>query len=255
MYDFIPLDQVLFIDIETVSEHAEHNTTEPELQSLWEQKASRFNAARDAEWTPELASSTYEQRAAIYAEFGRIVVISVGGMYFRDGQWHLKTKSFMHDSEAELLRDFSRLINEYADKYPGAFYLCGHNIKEFDIPYICRRMLINGLPLPGLLDFSGKKPWETPLLDTMEMWKFGDFKSYTSLALLAYVLRVPTPKDDISGADVGRVYWKEKDIARIALYCEKDVTTVAQIMLRFQGKPLISPEHMTSASVSTKTES
>lgn len=252
MYDFIPLDQVLFMDIETVSEQEQLSGTDGALQALWEQKASRFSAARDTEWTHELAESLYEQRAAIYAEFGRIVVISVGAMFHREGMWHLRTKSFAQDSEAEMLAGLSQLLNEYADKYPGACYLCGHNIKEFDVPYICRRMVINGLALPGMLDFSGRKPWETPLLDTMEMWKFGDFKSYTSLALLAHVLGIPAPKDDISGADVGRVYWKEKDIARIAHYCEKDVATVAQVMLRFQNKPLIQGEHISSATLTTK---
>ena len=247
MLEYIPLDQILFLDIETVSDRESLEKTHPLLRKLWEQKAGRFQAARDVEMTAELAGSLYEQRAAIYAEFGRIIVVSVGFLYHREGSWALRTKSFYHDSEAELLIEFSRLLNEYADKYPANFYLCGHNLKEFDVPYLCRRMIINGLPLPGLLDLSGKKPWETPLLDTMEMWKFGDFKSYTSLELLAHVLNIPGPKEDISGADVGRVYWKEKDITRIATYCERDVVTVAQIVLKFQGKELIPEERITSA--------
>jgi DNA polymerase elongation subunit (family B) len=247
MYNYIPLDQVLFIDIETVSEQGQYEKASELIQKLWALKAGRFPATRDAEMTPELAAQTYEERAAIYAEFGKVVVISAAMMYQRDGLWSLRTKSFLHESEAETLKGFSQLLNESGTKFPGNFYLCGHNIKEFDIPYLCRRMIINGLPLPGLLDFSGRKPWETPLLDTMEMWKFGDYKSYTSLELLAHILNVPGPKDDISGADVGNVYWNENDIRRIALYCEKDVATVAQVMLRFQGKDLIPDERITSA--------
>jgi len=247
MYSYIPLEQVLFIDIETVSHKALLEQNPDLLQKLWKLKAARFPGARDTEMTPELAESLYAERAAIFAEFGKVVVISAGMLYLRDNKWSLRTKSFMDESEPELLRAFSQLLNESADKYPGNFYLCGHNIKEFDIPYLCRRMIIHGLPLPGLLDLSGRKPWETPLLDTMEMWKFGDYKSYTSLELLAHVLHIPGPKDDISGADVGRVYWKEQDVRRIALYCEKDVATVAQVMMRFQGKELIPEDRMSSA--------
>ncbi len=255
MFDFIPLDQILFIDIETVSELDRLDAASPELRRLWGLKASHFSAARDTEWTPELAAQLYEQRAAIYAEFGRVIVISVGLLYHRDGAWGLRTKSFAQETEIEVLEAFSQFLNQYADRYPGALYLCGHNIKEFDVPYLCRRMIINRLPLPGILDFSAKKPWETPLLDTMDMWKFGDYKSYTSLELLAYILKIPGPKDDISGADVGRVYWKDKDIARIAHYCEKDVITVAQIMLRFQGKDLIPDTRISSATQNMQTSS
>ena len=247
MYNYIPLDQVLFIDIETVSDKEQLSENPALLQKLWKLKSGRFQAARETEMTTELAASLYEERAAIYAEFGKVVVISAAMMYLRDEKWSLRTKSFIQDSEPELLSAFSQLLNESADKYPGNFYLCGHNIKEFDIPYLCRRMIMHGLPLPGLLDLSGRKPWETPLLDTMEMWKFGDYKSYTSLELLAHVLNIPGPKDDISGADVGRVYWKEKDVRRIALYCEKDVATVAQVMMRFQGKELIPDDRISSA--------
>jgi hypothetical protein len=254
MLNYLPLDQILFLDIETVSELDHFDALDSELQKFWELKASRFNSARDIEWTHELAATLYEQKAAIFAEYGRVIVISVAVLYLRDGQWYLRTKSFMQDSEAELLRAFSQLLNEYAEKHPGNFYLCGHNIKEFDIPYLCRRLIINRLPLPGLLDMSGKKPWETPLLDTMEMWKFGDYKNFTSLALLARILNVPGPKEDISGADVGRVYWIEKDLPRIAKYCERDVIAVAQVMLRFQGLELIPDERMTSASQITKVE-
>jgi hypothetical protein len=254
MLDYLPLDQVLFLDIETVSDKEDYNELDTEMQKFWEIKAGRFAAAKDTEWTHDLAVSLYEQRAAIFAEFGKVIVISVAVLYLREGQWHMRTKSFTGDSEADLLRAFAQLLNDYAGKHPGNFYLCGHNIKEFDIPYLSRRMIINEVPLPDVLNMSGKKPWETPLLDTMEMWKFGDFKNYTSLALLARILDVPGPKEDMSGADVGRVYWKERDLTRIAHYCERDVATVAQIMLRFQRKDLIPGERISSGSQITKEE-
>lgn len=255
MFDFLPLEQVLFLDIETASAQAHYADLDADLQGYWEQKATRFAPARDAEWTPELAASLYEQRAAIMAEFGKIVVISVALLHLKDGQWHLRTKSFLQEPEVDLLKAFSQLLTDSSARFPGSFYLCGHNIKEFDIPYICRRLVINNLPLPDLLNMSGKKPWETPLLDTMEMWKFGDFKNYTSLALLSRILSIPGPKDDMSGADVGRVYWQDHDLERIAVYCEKDVATVAQIMLRFRGMPLISEDRITSVTHHPKTES
>ncbi len=247
MFDFIPLDQILFLDIETASGQKDFDGADEEIKDHWTQKATRLARGQQIEWADDTAAGLYRLKAAIFAEFGRIVVISVGFLYSRDGQWHLRTKSFMHEDEAALLDDFTRLLAENVHRSPGNIYLCGHNIKEFDIPYICRRLIIHGRRLPELLDMTAKKPWETPFLDTMEMWKFGDFKNYTALALLAKILQLPTPKDDISGADVSRVYWEESDVERIARYCEKDVATVAQIMLRFRGMPLISDDRMSSA--------
>ena len=242
----LALDQILFVDIETVSEQPDLTLVPEPLQDLWEQKGGRFARYAGLEWSPEVAADMYEQKAAIFAEFGRIIVISAGFLYRSDGGWSMKIKSFADQDERTMLGRFSRLLEKhYSD--PSRHALCGHNIREFDIPFLCRRMIINGLPLPDIINVTGKKPWETAhFLDTMNFWKFGDIKHYTSLNLLATILGVPTPKDDIDGSEVGRVYWEENDLARIITYCEKDVATVAQVLLRLQGMELIPPERIES---------
>ena len=158
------------------------------------------------------------------------------------GARKIRLKSFAHDDEETLLLQFKKLLDE------REYILCGHNSKEFDIPYICRRMLINGISLPSVLDIAGKKPWEINHLDTLELWKFGDYKAFTSLALLCHVFNIPTPKDDISGADVARVYYEEKDLKRIRQYCEKDVVALIQLLMRMKGDSLIPEENISSAS-------
>jgi predicted PolB exonuclease-like 3'-5' exonuclease len=185
----------------------------------------------------------YRDRAAIFAEFGKIVCISVGIMHRdkEDQRLRIRLKSYASSNEKELLEDFGTLLDQYyANKY-----LCGHNIKEFDIPYICRRMLVHQLPFPKALQIQGKKPWETQhLLDTLELWKFGDRKNFTSLKVLASVLDFPSPKDDIDGSQVGRVYWEDTDLERIAYYCEKDVLATAQLFLRFRRLPILDEEQV-----------
>ena len=138
--------------------------------------------------------------------------------------------------------DFTNLLTSYFNR--GEHLLCGHNAKEFDFPYIARRMIIHGLKVPAKLNLMGKKPWEVPHLDTMEMWKFGDYKHYTSLKLLTHILQIPSPKDDISGADVAQVYYRDNDIDRIARYCEKDVVAVAQILLRLRGEKILEEDEL-----------
>jgi DNA polymerase elongation subunit (family B) len=179
----------------------------------------------------------YNDRAGIYAEFGKIVCISVGFVRDTTTGKQIRMKSYYHDDEETLLIQFKRLLEEH---YNTPYHiLCGHNAKEFDFPYICRRMLINGIKLPAILDIAGKKPWEISHLDTLELWKFGDYKAFTSLALLCHVFKIPTPKDDISGADVARVYYEEKDLERIKVYCEKDVVALIQLFLRMRGDALV----------------
>ena len=218
---------VLFLDIETVPQHAVYSEVPKTMQDLWEKK-SRF-LLKDSD---ESTESIYRQ-AGIYAEFGKIICISCG--HFNGGKFRLK--SFYGDDEKILLAEFAAMLEKFFTNNDKL--LCGHNAKEFDFPFIARRMIINGIPLPGVLDTAGKKPWEVFHLDTMELWKFGDFKSYTSVLLLATILGIPTPKDDIDGSMVWEVYWKDKDLERIVRYCQKDVLTVAQIMLRFKGEPLL----------------
>ena len=177
-------------------------------------------------------------RAGIYAEFGKIVCISVGFINERGTGRELRVKSFAGEDEKALLTDFAKLLNSHFDLPDNL--LCGHNGKEFDFPYIARRMIINGISIPKILDLTGKKPWEVAHLDTMQMWKFGDYKNFTSLKLLAHVFGIPSPKDDIDGSQVGAVYWEENDIDRIVTYCEKDVVTLVQVYLALSQQPMLS---------------
>jgi 3'-5' exonuclease len=230
MLDNINPGNVLFLDIETVPVYEDYKNLPENFRKLWDRKATTLSGKETD--TPE----TLYERAGIYAEFGKIICISVG--YINGNA--IKIKSFYGDDEKILLQEFSEMLEKY---YSGNnSILCGHNAKEFDYPYISRRMIINNLNLPSILDISAKKPWEVNHLDTMQLWKFGDYKSYTSLALLTTILNIPTPKDDIEGSDVARVYWKEKNLERIVKYCQKDVVAVAQVFLRLQGKPLIKDE-------------
>ncbi|MGC4035566.1 MAG: ribonuclease H-like domain-containing protein [Chitinophagaceae bacterium] len=229
----VPLNNILFLDIETVPLHPEYNLLPEDWKTLWDHKAAHLIRNKEDE-TPE---SIYN-RAGIYAEFGKIICISCGIISIATGEKRLSIKSFAGDNEKIILYQFSEMINKWTTD--NAKYLCAHNGKEFDFPYLCRRLIINALPIPNLLNIAGRKPWEVNHLDTMELWKFGDFKNYTSLNLLAHTLNIPTPKDDIDGSMVWEVYWREKNIERIVTYCQKDVVTVAQIYLRISGESLIN---------------
>jgi len=230
MLNNISLENILFLDIETVPAFPDFTEVPEKFQKLWEKKAQRIRT--DDQLSP---GEVYGQ-AGIYAEFGKIVCISCG---FMNGN-EVRLKSFYGDDESILLQEFADLLNKHY--YRPESLLCGHNGKEFDFPYIARRMLVKGIELPEILDLAGKKPWEIRHLDTMELWKFGDYKHYTSLELLAAIFNIPTPKDDINGSQVAEVYWKEKNVERIARYCEKDVLTTIQLFRKFQGLPLIKDE-------------
>ena len=230
MLNNISLENTLFFDIETVSQFSGYEAMDDSAKPLWEQKGGWFARQQGKEWDDEVAAETYGSKAAIYAEFGKVVVISVGYLRKSGDSFTLKLKSFASADEREVLQGFSNLLNSHYNN-PARHYLCGHNIKEFDIPYVCRRLLINNMPIPDMINVTGKKPWETThFLDTLSLWKFGDFKNFTSLNLLANVLNIPTPKDDIDGSQVGRVFWEENDLNRIAVYCEKDVVTSARVL-------------------------
>lgn len=233
----IPLYHILFLDIETVPQHPSYEFMPFEWQALWNKKTEALLRNREDE-----TSESIYPRAGIYAEFGKIICISCGVLQGSGENKKMIIKSFAGDNEKLVLHEFSEMLKKWAGNEPR--YLCAHNGKEFDFPYLCRRMIINGLPLPSTLNCSGKKPWEVPHLDTMELWKFGDFKSYTSLNLLAHTLGIPTPKDDIDGSRVWEVYWKEKNLPRIVSYCQKDVITVAQIYLRLNNDTLIATENI-----------
>ena len=228
------LDDILFLDIETVPLHQQYSELSAEAQMLWEEK-TRYQRKE------EFSAEEFYDRAGIWAEFGKIVCISVGYFSFRHQQRTFRVTSFTGE-EKNLLVDFSRLVNEHFSR-PNKLF-CAHNGKEFDFPYISRRMIINGIEIPQKLQLFGKKPWEIPHLDTMEMWKFGDYKHYTSLKLLAHILGIPSPKDDIDGSEVRNVFYNEGDIDRIATYCEKDTITVAQILLRFRNDTLLDDDEI-----------
>ena len=231
MLEQYDLSNLMVLDIETVPQYSNYDEVPDNLQELWAHK-SQYQRKDE---TPK----EFYGRAGIWAEFGKIVCISVG-IFTNSGGNHpgLRIKSFADHDEKQLLQDFSKMLSGQ----PLSLILCAHNGKEFDLPYICRRMLINGVQFPPHLQIQSKKPWEIPHLDTMELWKFGDYKNYTSLKLLAACMNVPSPKDDIDGSQVGEVYWTNKDLGRIAAYCQKDVLTVAQLILKFKQMPLLTDE-------------
>jgi 3'-5' exonuclease len=230
MLQQINFSQILFIDIETVSMQPDYESLSEQWKKLWNKKAAHLKS--DEQTGPE---ALYE-RAGIYAEFGKIVCISAG--YLNGAEFRIK--SFFGDDEKILLEDFARLLNRHFSNPDNL--LCAHNGKEFDFPYIARRMLINGIDLPVMLQIAGKKPWEIRHLDTMELWKFGDYKNYTSLELLTAVFGIPTPKDDIDGSMVGKIYWHDRDIERIRHYCQKDVLAIAQLLRCYLNQSLIRDE-------------
>lgn len=233
-----PLDKILFLDIETVPQTYQYEHLDEKTKELFNAK-NRFlqNEVKSFEML-------YNEKGGILSEFGKIVCISIGMIHTTTLGKSMRLKSFAHDDEETLLTQFKKLLEDHyhTDKH----LLCGHNAKEFDFPYICRRMLINGIKLPNVLDIGGKKPWEIKHIDTMEMWKFGDYKAYTSLSLLCHVFKIPTPKDDITGADVARVYYEENDLDRIRIYCEKDVIALIQLYLKMNGEALISDGNISS---------
>jgi 3'-5' exonuclease len=237
MLDNVRVEDVLFLDIETVPAAPSYNNLEPAMQVLWDKKSKQLK-------TDDQTSSDLYERAGIYSEFGKIICISVGFINEKN-PFSIRLKSFYGDDEKLLLQDFSAMLSKFLKTKKDAL-LCAHNGKEFDFPYIARRMIINGLIIPDLLDNAGKKPWEIKLLDTMDLWKFGDYKNYTSLDLLTTVLGIATPKDDIDGSMVAGVYYNENDLERIVKYCEKDVLAIAQVLLRFMNLPLISKEKVES---------
>ena len=229
----IPLENILFLDIETVPEKEAFSDLPEESRQLWAEKTAY---RRKEEFTPE----EFYDRAGIWAEFGRIICISVGFFQQSEGLT-FRVRSYTGEEE-DILREFKNLLETYFNR--PKHVLCAHNGKEFDFPYIARRMIIHGISLPSKLSLFGKKPWEVPHIDTMELWRFGDFKNYTSLKLLAHVLGVPSPKEDIDGSMVRDVYYEENDLERIVKYCERDVVTVAQVFLRLRNEGLLAEDQI-----------
>jgi len=243
---FKDLKNILFLDIETVSIYPTFDQLNELEKSLWQKKTRFFSSKREYLTGDELSAS-YIMRAGIYAEFAKVVCITVAYIKTEDKQYEkMRLKSFYGDNEKELLQEFKELMDTYYFD-PNTHYLSGHNIKEFDVPFLCRRMLINEINLPKLFNIRGKKPWQIAyFLDTLEMWRFGDLKNYTSLNLLATCLGIASPKDDIDGSQVSHVYHEEHDVDRIVKYCEKDVKTTVQVLLKMSSLPLIEEEKIES---------
>jgi uncharacterized protein YprB with RNaseH-like and TPR domain len=225
-------NNILFLDIETVSQQGTYEELDTEWKDLWDHKCRYLIKNPETE-----TAQTVYPRAAIYAEFGKIICISCGCIQGSGENKKLVIKSYSGDDEKKLLLDFAQMMQGWSGQTDK--FLCAHNGKEFDYPYLCRRMIINGIEIPEALKISGRKPWEVRHLDTLELWKFGDYKSYTSLKLLAKVLGIPSPKDDIDGSMVNEVYYIQKNIDRIVEYCQKDVITLTQVLLRFHCQELI----------------
>lgn len=231
----LDLHKILFLDIETVPLY-ESFALVPEIEQTYFGEKTAYQRKKDQ--TPE----EFYEKAGIWAEFGKIICISVGYFTPQQNPRDFRLKSF-YGKEVDLLKEFKSLVGTY---FSTPYHLlCGHNAKEFDFPYIARRMLILGIELPKPLELFNKKPWEVPHLDTLHLWRFGDYKHYTSLKLMAHVLGIPSPKDDIDGSQVAGVYYKEKNLDRIVQYCEKDVITVAQVILKLRNEPLLTEKEIT----------
>ena len=228
------MENILFLDIETVSVAKSYSELDTRMQQLWDKKAEKIKQSEE-----QTAEQLYKN-AGIYAEFGKVVCISVA--YLKNEE--LRIKSFNDEQEKTLLQNFANLLNKHFSK--SHHRLCAHNGKEFDFPYLCRRMLINGISIPKILNVLGKRPWETTFIDTLEMWKFGDYKHYTSLDLLSAIFNIPSPKENTDGSMVHELYWQSNDYEHIKKYCEKDVLTVAQLFLRYNGKDLLRDEQIIS---------
>ncbi|MFZ4400738.1 MAG: 3'-5' exonuclease [Bacteroidales bacterium] len=237
MLENIVLSRVLFLDIETVPAYSSYYQLDDKFKKLWDKKAANLHKTETKSDIENSAETLYE-RAGIYAEFGKIICISTG--FIKENSFRIK--SFYGDNEKQLLTEFAEMLSSYFNTLNH--FLCAHNGKEFDYPFIARRMLIHGIKLPVLLDIAGRKPWEISHLDTMELWKFGDYKCYTSLELLSALFGIPTPKNDIDGSQVRSVYYNEKDLERIVTYCQKDTLTVAQLLLRYRGEEMIKEENV-----------
>ena len=232
------LENIRFLDIETACIVPEYAQLPERLQPLWDRKAGRYQSAEPDKSSAQL----FFEKAGIHAEFARVVCISCGYLKFNADQVpQLIAKSFYGADERSILTDFGGMLDQYTGAKAGR-NICAHNGKEFDFPFLGRRYIVHGLAIPFVLQVQGKKPWEVSFIDTMDLWKFGDYKAYTSLDLLSAILGIASPKNDIDGSDISRVFWQEKDHERIKTYCEKDVLTTAQVLLRMSRMPLVPEE-------------
>ncbi|MBK6609834.1 MAG: ribonuclease H-like domain-containing protein [Sphingobacteriales bacterium] len=240
MLEHIPIHRILFIDLETVAQQPSYQQLSPVWQQLWEGRVNQYKPD-NIDW-----DTYYNEKAAVYAEFSKIVCASIG--YFAkprnpDEPEIFRIKSFYDHDEPTLLTGLFEALRKYFSRR-AQVYLGGHNIRDFDVPFMARRALINQIPLPQILDATYFKPWEQPYVDTLQLWKFGEFRNLTSLNLITTALDIPSPKTDLTGREVGHVYWHDRDLNRIKNYCEADVIAVAQLTRRFKNLPLIANEQI-----------
>lgn len=243
MLEHIPLKNILFLDIETASQFETFDLAPKKIQDLWIKKAQYLRKENDTD-------DQLYRRAGIYAEFGKVICVSMGVLREVEGKIVLKVASLFDNDEKVLLEKLKKYFELFSKG--TELYLCAHNGKEFDFPYIARRMLVNNIRLPHVLDVGGKKPWEVTFIDTMELWKFGDGKKFTSLELLTEIFGIDSPKDDIDGSMVNELYWKEKDLHRIKAYCENDVIALTQLFLRLNSHPFIDRENVQKINLEEK---
>lgn len=214
------IEKILFLDIETVPLVYKYSDLNETTKDLWNKKW---------QYNKEVPPEQQYAKAGIYAEFAKVVVIGLG--FYNQGKFRVKTIASY--DEMEILTQFAALLKEHFNT--AAHLLCAHNGKEFDFPFLCRRFLINNLSLPKTLQLQGLKPWNVNHIDTMDLWKFGDIKNFSSLNLLAHVFGIPSPKDDMDGSQVGKTFYEDKDLEKIEKYCKKDVITLARVYNRFAG--------------------
>ena len=222
---------ILFIDIETVPITESFADLNENMQSHWEKKSKQVKPGIEGNTDP---ASLFAERAGVFSEFAKVVCIGIGNLFEVNGKMHMRLKALVNDDEKLLLNNFINITGKFSNHYKDLRF-CGHNIKEFDLPFLSRRMVINRMQLPNYMQFAGKKPWEVPHLDTLDLWKFGDFKHFTTLSLLAEILGIPSPKSDLDGSKVAGVYWEEHDLERIGRYCLQDVITSAKVYMSLTG--------------------
>lgn len=232
------LKSILFVDIETVPEQPDYALLTESMQKEWDKKSRLIKLSPDQDTHPD---KLFGEKAGVYSEFAKVVCIGIGSLQQVGGKWQMRLKSLTNDDEKELLNDFVKTLSRFQERYKEVKF-CGHNIKEFDIPFLCRRMIINNIALPASMQLQGKKPWEISHIDTMELWRFGDYKNFTSLSLLATVLGIPSPKTDMDGSMVAGAYWRDNALKRIGEYCLLDVLTSARVYLRLAGINNVDPE-------------
>lgn len=245
--------QLGFVDTETIPGYKDFNDMPEELARMYERKFGHELANNDPDKFDNFEDH-YRARAALYPEFGKIVCLVIGVIFVddKDKQEKLKLKTLCGRHEDKLLAEAAPII----DKFDS---LVGHNSKEFDFPYLCKRFYVHGIQLPQILNIAGKKPWEVSLIDTMELWRFGSFKGSTSLELFAHCLGLPSPKQDMTGADVAKVYYEMFDhmkdgelpfeaesaaIQKIGKYCQGDVVTLANCYRKLKYQSVIASENV-----------